>query len=283
MSKEKNSCLIVEGGGFKTGFTSGILDGFMMSGYDPFTHYIGISGGSVAMSYFLSKQYRLCISAMKILAKDEAFLNYRRTFGAQGYMDIDFLSKVAMEKVPFDIEKAYVDNIDAQIHFVATDRITGKPAYLNPTREIWLDTVIASCTLPFVTKGKHLIDGQEYFDGGWSDPLPVKWAYEQGNRNILVIRTWPEGVRSSQSWSDYFGSLYFNSTPHLGGAFANCYKRYNEGLDFMSNPPSDLKLTQINPNKLLKSGTYKYSNKTIMSDYRYGLDKALMYVNGLKK
>jgi predicted patatin/cPLA2 family phospholipase len=281
MEKEKNSCIIVEGGGFKTGFTSGILDGLIMSKHDPFTHYIGISGGAVALSYFLSKQYRYCISAMKILSKDQAFMNYRRTFGKQGYMDIDFLSKVAMEKVPFDIKKAIAENENCKVHFVATNRLTGEPAYLCPTEENWLDIVIASCTLPFVTKGKHLINDNEYFDGGWSDPLPVKWAYEQGNKNILVVRTWPKDQRSSQSWSDYFGSIYFNSTPQLSNAFANCYKRYNEGLDFIKNPPSDLTIKEINPHKLLKSGTYSYSNKTIMSDYRYGLDKALMYVNEL--
>ena len=95
--------LIVEGGGFKTGYTSGLLDAFIVSRFDPFTSCLGISGGAVALSYFLADQYRDSLHSLLHLAKDENFLNYRRTFGKEGYMDIDMLKVVAQEKVPFDI------------------------------------------------------------------------------------------------------------------------------------------------------------------------------------
>ncbi|MFT5167972.1 MAG: putative patatin/cPLA2 family phospholipase [Saprospiraceae bacterium] len=275
----KTSCLIVEGGGFKTGFTAGVLDAFMSGSYKPFQKYIGVSGGSIAMSYFLSNQYRLCISAMKLLAVDEHFTNFKRTLGEQGYMDIDFLAKVAGERVPLDLEKALKESKNHDIYFVATNRKNGQAEYLKPNKQNWIDSLIASSTLPFVTKGKHFINGVEYFDGGWSDPLPVKWAYEQGAKEILVLRTWPKGQRSSQSWVDYLGSLYFKTSPHLKDTFSNCHKKYNESVDFIENPPDDLIIEEIAPIKLLKSGTYSYSPKTLMSDYRYGLDRGLMYIH----
>ncbi len=275
------TCLIVEGGGFKTGFTTGILDAFQSSNYKPFGKYIGVSGGTVAISYFLSEQYRSCLSALRLLAKDEQFTNFKRTLGKQGYMDIDFIARVAGEKVPFDLEKAIEKTKESDVRFVATNRITGLAEYLKPNLENWIDTVVASSTLPFVTKGSHHLQGIEYFDGGWSDPLPVKWAYEQGARNILIIRTWPSGIRSTQSWADYFGSIYFSASPGLKNSFSECYKKYNESLDFIANPPADLKIKEIAPKKLLKSGTYSYTTKTIMSDYRYGLDKGLYFVNGV--
>ncbi len=273
-----NTCLIVEGGGFKTGFTTGILDAFLSSNYRPFQKYIGVSGGAIALSYFLSRQYRLCLSAIKLLSQDEHFTNFRRTLGAQGYMDIDYIAKVANEKVPFALEKALEYTNDSDINFVATRRESGQAEYLKPNMDNWIDAVIASSTLPFVTKGKHVIDGIEYFDGGWSDPLPVKRAYEQGAKEILILRTWPKGEKSSQSWTDYFGSIYYNDSPRLRDTFANCHKLYNESIDFIENPPSDLTIKEIAPKKLLKSGTYTYTNKTIMSDYRYGLDRGLIYV-----
>lgn len=37
--------LIVEGGGFKSGFTAGILDSFIINEFDPFHLYLGVSGG----------------------------------------------------------------------------------------------------------------------------------------------------------------------------------------------------------------------------------------------
>ena len=277
------NCLIVEGGGFKTGFTSGVLDALQIAGYTDFDNCLGVSGGSVAASYFLSKQYRQCVSAIKLLAKDTEFTQFTRTFGAEGYMDIDYLKKVAKKKVPLDLNTAMTTMKTTSVHFVATNLQTGKAVYLSPNKQNWLDILIASSTLPFATKGRHTIKGKEYFDGGWSDPLPAKWAYEQGAKRILVIRTAPKERKTTQSLADYFGSIFYNNNPHLRDAFAGCHLRYNEAVEFLLNPPKDLIIEQIAPIKELKSTTYTYTNKTIMSDYRYGLDKGLYYVAEKRK
>lgn len=274
----KNTCLIVEGGGFKTGFTAGVLDAFIASRYKPFNRYIGISGGAVSTSYFLSNQYRYCLKAILLLAKDENFTNFKRSFGEQGYMDIDFISQVANKKVKFEINKAREIARKTPVHFVATNKFTGRAAYLEAESSSWIDSVIASSTLPFVTKGKHTIGEVDYFDGGWSDPLPVKWAVKQGAKKILVIRTWPKKRRTKQSWSDYFASIYYNAMPNLKQVFEKAFLQYNESVEFMESPPKGVIIEQIAPSKILKSTTYTYSKKTIMSDYRYGVDLGLQYV-----
>lgn len=274
-----STCLIVEGGGFKTGFTTGLLDAFISCGYDPFDSYIAVSGGTVALSYFLSGQYRTCITAIKVLAKDKEFVKYRRTFGKEGFMDIDFLAEVANKKAPFHLDGAIKNSKKKTVHFVATDVKTGAATYLVPKKKNWIDAVVASSTLPFVTKGKHKVEGRSYFDGGWSDSLPVKWAYKQGASKIILLRTHPLGKRFKQNWPDYFGSIYHNPSSKLGEVFKNNAKRYNASLDFIENPPSDLKIHQVAPKNVLKSTTYSYTNKTLMSDYRYGLDQGLLFVN----
>lgn len=277
------NCLIVEGGGFKTGFTAGVLDALQVAGSSDYEMCLGVSGGSIAASYFLSKQYRACVSAMKLLAKDEEFTQFTRTFGAEGYMDIDYLKKVAQKKVPLDLNTAMTTMKIVKVYFVATQLTNGQPAYLSPTKQNWLDLLIASSTLPFATKGRHTINDVEYFDGGWSDPLPAKWAYKQGAKRILVVRTAPKEYKTTQSLADYFGSIFYNNNPHLRNAFANCHILYNEAVEFLLAPPKDLIIEQIAPIKELKSTTYTYTNKTIMSDYRYGLDKGLAYVAKRRK
>lgn len=277
--QDKKTCLIVEGGGFRTGFTTGILDAFSVANYRPFNQYIGVSGGSIALSYFISKQYRTCLSAIVALTSDKNFLQFKRTLSEKGFMDIDYIGIVAQQQVKLDIQ-AIIESIkEHPFHIVATERDTGNPTYFRPTTDTILDQLIASCTLPFVTKGKHFIDGVEYFDGGWSDPLPARWAYAQGVRRILVLRTWPTGQQYSQSWPNYFGSLYFKSQPNLKRTFDLAHETYNQSIDFIENPPSDLEIVQINPAKILKSGTYSSNRKTIMKDYRYGLDMGLDFVN----
>ena len=276
----KHDCLIIEGGGFKTAFTSGIIDAFIATDFRPFETIIGVSGGSVALSYYMSQQFRYCINAMKYLATSKQFAQYRRTLSNKGYLDIDYLATVAAEKVPFDIKKAQSNSKTLTPHIVATDRKSGLPHYFHPNKNNWIQSVIASSTLPFATKGVHSIDGNSYFDGGWSDPLPVQWAYENGARDILVLRTKPKGLKLKQSWADYFGSKYFKSIPELSKIFESSHEVYNNAIDLMASPPSDLIVTQLAPKKLLKSGTYSYSKSTLMLDYRYGLDKGIRYVEG---
>ncbi len=278
MNERRNACLIVEGGGFKTAFTSGVLDAFLSQNFNNFNGYLGVSGGAIAVSYFLSEQFRFCFNAIELLAVDQHFMKFKRTFGNEGMMDIDYLEKVAKEKVPFDIDKALENIQDKMVAFVATNRKYGNPEYLNPDKKNWINSVIASSTLPFVTKGKHKFGGKAYFDGGWSDPLPVIWATEEGFNDITVIRTSPQEIKTSQSWTDYFGSIYFSKRPELSKVFTTCYDNYNQAVDFMKKPPKGIIINQIAPDQVLKSGTYSYSDKTIIDDYRYGLDLGINYI-----
>jgi predicted patatin/cPLA2 family phospholipase len=53
---------------------------------------------------------------------------------------------------------------------------------------------------------------------------------------------------------------------------------YNAQADFLENPPEDLNITQLAPQKLLATGTYINSPETIMQDYGHGLDTGLRFV-----
>lgn len=276
-------CIIIEGGGFRTGFTSGILDAFMSHEFMPFKHFYGISGGSVAMSFYLSEQFRSSIGALSYLVNHDSFTSFRRVFKKEGYMDIDFLSRVANEHFPLDINTAHKRVVNREVNIVVTNRYSGNAEYLQPSKENWLELVTASCTLPFVTKGIHLINGVEYFDGGWGDALPVREAYKKGARNILVLRTWPSDEKAGQSWADYFGSIYFRNNPVLADIFANSHANYNSAIDFIDTPPSDCTITEIAPQNLLNSGTYMYTERSVLIDYRYGLDLGIQFLEQLKE
>ena len=121
--------LIVQGGGFRTGFTAGILDAFIALEYFPFERIIGLSGGAISASYFMSRQFGSCIEAMRVLASDTEFVNPKYLFHDRGYMNIDHLRLVANEMVPFDLANALKTSKKSEVYFVATNRLTGKPIY----------------------------------------------------------------------------------------------------------------------------------------------------------
>lgn len=280
-TKDKKT-LIIQGGGFRTGFSTGVLDAFLTYGYKDFDFYIGVSGGAIALSYFLSEQYQSCFDAMCLLAEDKNFMNYNRMISASGVMDIDYFHKVSEELVPLDTKKAILNSEGKELAIVLTDRETGEPHYYHPSKKTWVDAVIASCTLPFVTKGKHKLHGTEYMDGGWSDGLPVEWAYNNGAKEIVVIRTSPKDLKANQTWSDYFGSFVFRSNKNLQNCFENNHIKYNESIEFINNCPKDLVIKQISPESPLRAGTYSNSIHAITVDYRYGVQAGVDFLNSLR-
>ncbi len=100
--------LILEGGGFKTSFTGGVLDVFRSVSFDPFQSYIGVSGGSIAISYFLSKKYGYFYQCMRALCQDERFIQYSKAF-SDGLMNLDFFYDIAETEFPFDFDTACKD------------------------------------------------------------------------------------------------------------------------------------------------------------------------------
>jgi predicted patatin/cPLA2 family phospholipase len=268
---KRKKTLIIQGGGFRTGFSTGVLDAFQKENYNDFDVYLGISGGAIALSYFLSEQREKCFEAMRILAVDKNFISYSGIISAKGIMNIDYFHKVADELVPFDLEKALSNSENKKLGIVLTNRSNGIPNYYHPTKDNWMNVVIASCTLPFVTKGQHEIDGVNYFDGGWGDPLPAKWAHELGARDITIIRTAPKDMKFTQSWPDYLASFYNRNDPKIKDVFESNHQRYNDAINFINNPPKGLIISQIAPESPLRAGTYSNSIAAITADYKYGL------------
>lgn len=275
MSKK---ALVIQGGGFKTAFTAGVLDAFIVSNHNPFEIYAGVSGGANALSYFLAGRYKSCIKSIHVLLDDPRFINYKQLFTTGLFMNLDFFEEIASTLVPLDLDAIFNNHSDKKIGIVATNRNSGKPEYLAPTTENWVSCLIASCAVPFVTKAKHEINGFECMDGSWSDPIPVRWAVEQGATDITVIRTSFLDVKEKQSLPNYFGEKYFKKNPALAQIFSKMHLQYNDAIDFMLNPPEDVKIRQIAPSLKLKTGSYTNSKMALELDYRYGLEMGLDFL-----
>lgn len=282
MQPTSKKALIVQGGGFKTSFSAGVLDVFLASKYNPFDIYAGVSGGANALSYYLAEQYKSCIESIYVLFHDPKFINYKQLLNSRILMNVDFFEEIANEIVRLNLDKLFEIHSDKKIGIVATNRTTGNPIYLSPTKEDWVSCLIASCAIPFVTKAKHTIYGNDLMDGAWGDPLPIEWVVQQGARDITIVRTSPIQTREKQSIPNYFGEVYYQKNPGLKKIFSNSHKRFNSAIDFINNPPAGITIHQVAPLKKLKSGVYTNSKNALNIDYRYGLEISLDYLNSLQ-
>lgn len=274
--------LILEGGGFKTSFTGGVLDAFRSVNYDPFQSYVGVSGGSIAISYFLSRKYGFFYQCMRVLCQDERFIKYSKAF-SDGLMNLDFFSDIAENEFPFDFDTACKELEHKDYFIVLTDSEDGSTHYLQPTRENWIDMTIAASTVPMLTKGKHKVNGVHYSDGGISDPIPIKWAVENGATDIVLIRTTHFDFKPGLFRPEYLVSKFLKASDKIIEDVENFQSNIKDSIDYISTLPKHIKVDQIAPKVPLNTQIFTTAVKNIELDYRAGLEAGLNYLQMVKK
>ena len=276
--------IILEGGSLKCAFTAGILDVFLDNDYVDFQNFYGVSSGSMAMSYFISRQRKHFIKVTRALVENPDFLSYINSFSSSGLMNLDFLEEYVRETFPFDYETA-LNNIEGRrVKIIATDKISGKPHYITPTKENWINVLMASATLPFITKGETSVEGVKLFDGGYSDPIPIREAIKNGSKNILIIRTRPSDVRLDQSYVSWFAEYWNYDNDSISNLFHNSFKTYNDRAEFLSGErPDGVYWHMLAPSEPLKSDGYYLYKEDVDSDYRLGLEVGMDFLEKIKK
>ena len=276
----KYDALVLEGGSLKCAFTAGVLDVFLDYNFPDFKYYYGVSSGSMAMSYYIAKQRKNFIKVSRALVENPDFLSYKNTFSDQGLMNLDFLKSYVNGTYTFNEAAANENSRGKKIVIVATDYSTGKPQYLEPKEGKWINYMMASATLPIITKGRTDVNGTWMFDGGYSDSIPIKKAISDGAKNILVIRTRPDKLKIEKSYISLMGEYWNYDNDNISNLFARGYKNYNKCVDFLNGPkPDGVNWKQIAPPTELRSDGYYLHVQDIDADYRLGLEMGLDFLS----
>ena len=287
MSKKNNRqrqiALIVEGGGFKCGFTAGILDSFIINGFNPFHLYLGVSGGAMNLTSYISRQYKRNINIISAMSENTNFISIVRFLKGGNYMELKYLLDVTSKKYPFDVDVANAHLKDADCRVVVTNYLNGNSAYLSVKKFGWLKTMEATGSLPMATRGYCKIAGRKFIDGGLSDPLPVKRVYDWGYRNIVLLRTNKNDMKPDWNFESLYAPLFYRDNPKLQKMIMNNDKIYSRKQKYISNPPKDLELIQVAPESELECGVISNNLKDIYMDYRYGLEKGMDALYELQK
>jgi predicted patatin/cPLA2 family phospholipase len=255
------------------------LDSFISAGFDPFDIYIGVSGGSMCMSYYISQQYKATYNIMSSIYSDDKFISLKQLFATEGYVNLQYLENYALEHHPLNLKKVLDRTSNALVEVVATDMANGNAVYIQPEFKNWHKSLRASSTLPFLTRGYCMFEDKKLMDGGWSDPIPVKRAVELGADKVIVIRTLPAEKKLEWSYFGWFGGLWHRENPGLSKRFSEDHVYYNESIDYIAKNPKEVSIIQIAPENNLATGSYSTSKAKIDQDYRLGLDQGLQFIN----
>ena len=280
MKKHEKIALVIEGGGFKSVFSAGVLDAFLINKFKPFDIYIGVSSGAMCLSYYVASQYKTYFSLSKEVATNEKFLSYRHALSEQGYMDLNFLSKYAKEHNPLDLQNIIESTENKQFYIVATNLENGKAVYLEPDKKNFYKCLQATSSLPFFTKGFCEINGVNFMDGAWSDGIPVKAAAEFGATKVIVIRPNPLGYKmAGLSYLGLLAGYWWKNNPEVRDNFFKEDNKYNEAVDFLAEKHESLEVLQICPDSFLKSRVVGTSVDDLTEDYHAGLEKGMDFLS----
>ena len=280
MNDEERIALVIEGGGFKSVFSAGVLDAFLINKFNPFDIYIGVSSGAMCLSYYVSSQYKSYFSLSKDVSVNEKFLSYRHALSEHGYMDLNFLSKYAKKNNPIDFQSIKSSTEDKQFYIVATNLEDGEAVYLEPNKKNFYKCLQATSSLPFFTKGSCEIDGVSFMDGAWSDSIPAKSAANFGATKIIVIRPNPLGYKvSGLSYLGLVAGYWWKNNHKVRDIFFKEDIEYNESVDFLTEKHENLEILQICPDNFLKSSVVGTSVEDLTQDYHAGLEKGMDFLN----
>ncbi len=278
MSREKVyrldefSSLILEGGGMRGTFTSGVLDNLMDRGIRfPFT--IGVSAGACnGLSYMSGQRGRAKFSNIDLLEKYR-YVGIKYLFTQRNIMDFKLLFEDFPERIlPYDYPAYF--NCKERFAMVTTNCLTGEANYFEEKRSAArvMDIVRASSSMPFASKICY-VDGIPMMDGGIADSIPLFYSRQLGFTNNLVVLTRNHGYRKTVKEQPFI-KLFYRKYPKFQEAIANRNALYNHTLDCIEEMENRGEITVVRPERPLDVDRIEKDGNKLRALYDEGYELA---------
>jgi predicted patatin/cPLA2 family phospholipase len=269
----EHGALILEGGGLRGVYTSGVLRFFMDKGIY-FPYVIGVSMGACNAANYVSRQPERNRIVCTRYVNDSRYISYVRLLLRGELFGMKFIfDTIPRSLVPFDFE-TFMDNNVICIT-VVTDCDTGKALYYEKKElgKDYMKILQASNSLPFIAKPVHY-KGRTLMDGGLSDSVPIRKSMNDGNQRNVLILTRPKGYRKKRHHFIRLAAIRYQRYRGLCEALANRHIIYNETMDFIDQLEQRGELLVIRPQLPLGAGRAERNKDKLYSTYDQGYSDA---------
>lgn len=277
----EGGALILEGGGLRGVYTSGVLRFFMDKGIF-FPYVIGVSMGACNAANYVSRQPERNRIVIIRYVKDARYISYARLLIRGELFGMKFIfDTLPRSLVPFDF-KIFMEN-DVKCITVVTNCETGEALYYEKKElgeEDYLKVLQASNSLPFVAKPVHY-NGLVLMDGGLSDAVPIRKSIDDGNEKNVLILTRPKGYRKKRPRFLRFASLRYPRYKGLLNALASRHETYNETMYFIDHLEKEGRVYVIRPQFALDVGRAERNKDKLYAAYDQGYSNASACYTGL--
>jgi len=266
--------LILEGGGMRGVYTSGVLQAFMERDLY-FPYVIGVSMGACNAANYISRQTGRNKIVNIEFVNDSRYLSYRRLFTQGELFGMKFIfTTIPQEIVPFDYTTFY--NSQQKNITVVTDCITGETLYYEnkEVEEDYLLILQASSSLPIIQKPVKY-KGRWLLDGGLSDSIPIKKSIADGNTKNVIILTQPKGFRKKPERLLPLTKLMYPKFHGLHDALLKRHEQYNRTLDNIEEMQKEGSVFVIQPSENLSVGRVERDKSKLYTVYDKGYGDAI--------
>lgn len=276
------SGLVLEGGGSRGIFTSGVLDAFIENKIE-FPYVIGVSAGSCNAASFIGKNYRRQHDITINYCNDKRYMSLQSAIRNGEYLNLEWdFGELTYDIMPLDYETYEASG--TQLCAVATNAQTGKAEYFYPNdlREYGCPYLRASCALPIATKGVD-IGGTRYFDGGVADSIPLKRSFEDGCKKAVVVLTQVRGFVKPAVKQRRAVRMILKKYPALANAVLERHNMYNRQLEYVFEQEKAGRCLVISPARDLDCSSVEKNTDKLERIYQLGYAQGRMKIDEVKE
>ena len=223
--------LVLEGGTFRPVFSCGVMDALLDNNI-MFDYVIGVSAGITYAVSYLSRQRGRNLEVLRQYRNDKRYFGARNLRRDHSIFGVEFVfSTIPNELIPFDWDTYH--RYMGRIRVGVTNAHTGEAEYLDGMQLDRASTMLrATCAIPIYFP-PVTIGGENYYDGGLADPIPIVQSLHDGNEKNLIVLTQPLDYRKEMTHGSQAAARALRRKyPALTKTMLTRPKRYNETVCF---------------------------------------------------
>lgn len=267
----EQTALVLEGGGFRGIYASGVLDYFMKKDLR-FPYVIGVSMGAINGANYVSGQPGRSFAIARQFMPDRRYMGIGNLIKEGNFFSRRFAYNVLPRRYNlFDMKTYY--NAPVRFYITATDVATGRAVYFEKMEGDVADLIAASSSLPFMSRMVE-IKGKRYLDGGVADSIPVEKALADGNRKAVLVLTQPRGYRKKPYGHDKVVRARYGRYPAFAEAIINRHYHYNDTLDRIEQLEALGRIFVIRPERPIEADRIERNPEHVDNSYQMGYEQA---------
>lgn len=262
--------LVLEGGGLRGVFTTGVLDAFLEGDFHA-DYVIGVSAGAANGVSYVSGQKERGLRTNTDYLRDPRYMGLRSLLFHRSLFGMDFIfGEIPRKLDPFDNE-AFLAS-PCEFWAGTTDVRTGEAVYFGKD-ELGenLEALRASTSLPMLSPPVSY-RGRLLLDGGVADPIPVRRALADGCDRVIAVLTRERGYRKKpQSFRAAYHAS-FRRYPAMARALDERHVVYRDTLDFLAGLECGGTAAVIAPAQPPQVRRIERDREKLLALYREGLE-----------